>query len=188
MPTYDEISNDWFYLLLPTGQTFEELEAGEDFDDREKTKAILRQMERELPRTFKDVLRIEHFEYSTKVLKRIDEALTPEMIASWIRDSDPDDSNNDFKLTLSELAVYFGSLLAREHRGEWHYARFPNFFESSVVIGDVAFHVFDSLMKRCSDDRCAETLVSKWETFQRVIASSRMASVGTAAGDTRRTS
>jgi hypothetical protein len=170
MPTYSEISDQWFYLLLPKGLTLESFEADDGAADRLKTRTLFEQMERELPLTFENVLRIGRFEYSVGTLRRIDDALTADRIASWIKQSDPDDPNNFFKLTLSELSVYFGNLLQRESRGEWHHARFPNFSQSTVVVNDVAFHVFDSLMKRCSSDRYQETLTSKWKTFQAVIA------------------
>ena len=172
MPTYSEISDEWFYLLLPRGRTLESFEAEEGLEDRKKTRTVFEQMERELPVTLREELRIRRFDYSVDTLEEIDEALTTDRIASWIRMSDPDDPNNTFKLTLSELSVYFGNLLKRENNGEWRHARFPNFFQSSVIVKDVAFHVFDTLMKRCSSDRPHETLTSKWQTFQALIAGS----------------
>jgi len=170
LPTYSEISDEWFYLLLPRGQTFESFEAEKGAQDRLKTKTLFDQMEKELPSTFENVLQIGRFEYAVETLKKIDTALTADRIGSWIEQSDPDDPNNFFKLTLSELSVYFGNLLRREARGEWHHARFPNFSQSSLIVNDVAFHVFDSVFKRCSSDRGHETLSSKWTTFQSVIA------------------
>ncbi|HXH95192.1 MAG TPA: hypothetical protein VNN25_26695 [Thermoanaerobaculia bacterium] len=181
MVKYNVISDEWFYLLLPKGQPFDQFEAADGTQDREKTKTVLSQMAGELPRSFSEILHLSHFEYSVTLLGRVDEALTPDVIESWMEKSDieswmeksdPDDPNNFFKLTLSELAVYLGSLLIRHHGGEWHYSRFPNFFQSSVVINDIAFHVFDTLMKRCSEDHGHEKLLSKWSIFNDVLASS----------------
>jgi len=39
-----------------------------------------------------------------------------------------------------------------------------------VAIGETAIHVFDSVIKRCSSDYRHETLMSKWGTFQRLVA------------------
>jgi hypothetical protein len=125
-------------------------------------------MAEELPRTFADVLEIP-FQYSPALLHRIDNALNRTAVAFWMSRSDPEDPNNDFKLLLSELAVYLGALLVRENAGEWRYARFPNFSQSTVLVGDVEFHVFDTVMKRCSTDFGHETLVSKWQLFQAAI-------------------
>jgi len=172
VPTYETISDDWFYLLLPKGHTLESFEAEAGAEDREKTRKLLTQMEEELPRTFKS-LGLD-FAYSPALLSRIDDALDQRTITSWIRRSDPEDVNNDFRLTLSELSVYLGNLLVREHGGEWRPARFPNYFQSSVAVGSLEFHVFDTLMKRCSTDRSQETLTTKWQLFQAAIDASRI--------------
>jgi hypothetical protein len=172
VPTYAQISDDWFYLLLPKGHTLESFEAAEGAEDREKTKRVLGQMEEELPRTFENLLELQ-FAYSPALLTRIDNALNQRAVEFWIRRSDPEDPNNFFKLTLSELAVYLGTLLVRENSGQWRYARFPNFFQSTVVVGSVEFHVFDTVMKRCSTDRSHETLATKWQLFQAAIDASQ---------------
>ena len=174
MPTYSEIASGWFFLLLPRGDTFESFEAAEGAEDREATKRVLGQMEEELPRTFTNLLEIP-FAYSPSLLHRIDNALNQTAVAFWVRRSDPEDPNNFFKLTLSELAVYLGTLLVREYSGEWRYARFPNFSQSTVVVGSVEFHAFDTVMKRCSTDRSHETLATKWQLFQAAILAAREA-------------
>jgi len=170
--TYKEISDNWFYLLYPKQKTYEQFESEPGIEDREKTANLLRLMDLELPETFRRALSIRDFAYSARILPRVDAALTAETIASWIDVSDPEDVNNVFRLTISELAVFFGNLLLREHNGDWRHARFPNYFQSSVRIGDVAYFVFDTVMKRCSEDYGNETLTSKWATFQGIIAAS----------------
>ena len=61
----------------------------------------------------------------------------------------------------------------REYSGHWRYARFPNFYQSTVIVGDVEFHIFDTVMKRCSTDFGHETLATKWQLFQAAIAATR---------------
>jgi hypothetical protein len=168
VPTYAEISDDWFFLLHPKGHSFESFEAEEGTEDREKTRVLLGKMEAELPRTFSELLDVP-FEYAPALLHRIDNALNRTAVAYWISRSDPEDPNNEFKLTVCELAVYLGALLVREHGGEWRYARFPNYFQSGVVVNNVEFHVFDTVMKRCSTDRSHETLVQKWQLYEAAI-------------------
>jgi hypothetical protein len=170
MLTYEQISDDWFYLLMPAGETFDEFEASAAREDRSRTTVLLNSMRDELPRTFRNIFGIETFEFSLDILRRIDEALTVGEITSWISESNPDDANNFFKLTLSEIAVYYGELLIRTYEGgSWRPARFPNFFQSSVSLDGVLIYVFDTVMKRCSRDYHHETLLSKWETFHSVL-------------------
>ena len=168
MPAYSEIVDDWFYLLLPAGRTAESFEEEPAPEDRAKTEDILQKMTDELPRLFAEVLRIP-LEYSPRTLARIDRVLHQRAIARWVAESDPEDPNNDFKLTLCELAVFLGNLLVIEHGGSWHFARFPNYFNSTVIVGEVEFHVFDTVMKRCSADHGHETLASKWQIFEALI-------------------
>lgn len=103
MASYSEISDDWVYLLMPRGETFDTFEATDGRQDRLRTKAVLDQMENELPRTFKNILGITPFEYSLSVLKQVDFALTSDVMELWRQQSDPGDPNNFSKLTLSEL-------------------------------------------------------------------------------------
>jgi len=109
MLTYAE---NWFYLLLPKGDTYETFEAADGKDDRRKTETVIMQMKDGLPRTLKDILSIDPFEYSVDVLARIDEKLTEQVVSRWVRESDPDDQNNCFKLTRSRNYHLFRRALA----------------------------------------------------------------------------
>jgi hypothetical protein len=177
MLRYEELLDTWFFVRVPKGISFDEFERQDAIEDREKSRNVLTRMEVELPRTCQNIFNVARFEWSLDVLARIDLALDPPEIANWINASDPNDPNNFFKLTVSEIAVYFGELLRRKRLDcEWGYARFPNYFQSAIVIRDVAIHVFDTVIKRCSRDYQQETLLTKWETFQRITESASSSS------------
>ena len=86
---------------------------------------------------------------------------------------DPENPDNEFKLTVSELAVYFGNILLKELGGSWRYARMPNFFESLVQIDDLEIFVFQALIKKCSRDFGHEKLFEKYSAFQEIVEKRR---------------
>jgi hypothetical protein len=57
-----------------------------------------------------------------------------EIAQEWLRHSDPQNLNNEFVRTFSELALHVGDVVVNELGGGWQYARAPNFFESSVIV------------------------------------------------------
>lgn len=171
MASYDEISREWFFLRHPRAVTYQEFEADEGRADREKTRRILETMRREVPKTALRELGIDALSEDMGSLRAVDARLSADVAKVWLRRSDPEDPNNDFKLTLSEFAVFFGQVLIKELGGTWRCARMPNFFQSVVESSALEFLVFDSLMKRVSDDFGSESLVWKLEAFRNELRS-----------------
>lgn len=173
MATYDAISRGWFFLQHPKGISFEAFERESGLADRERTRRLLDQMRTEAPKTAHRVAGVEALTETIEGLRHLDAALSPRLAEGWMRDSDPEDPNNDFKLTLSELAVFFGSVVLKELGGKWRYARMPNYFQSVVVVSDIEMLVFDSVMKRLSDDYSDERLSQKLDLFRTAISQRR---------------
>jgi hypothetical protein len=170
MATYDEISRIWFFLQHPKGLTYEAFERESGLADRERTKRLLDQMRSEAPKTVQRIAGIVACPEAMDGLRTLDGALSPGLAEDWMRGSDPEDPNNDFKLTLSEMAVFFGNVVIKELGGEWRYARMPNYFQSVVSVSGIEILVFDSLMKRLSDDYSGEMLLQKLDLFRAAVA------------------
>jgi hypothetical protein len=176
MATYEFILEEFFTLLFPkTHGSFEAFEAEPGVEDRAATRKVIDDMRRELPAAMSRIFDLE-LDGTIDSLSAIDRLITPRRAETWMKESDADDLGNFFKVTVSEFAVYFGDMLARDLGGSWRYARMPNWPSSVVVASEVEFHVFDSVIKRCSDDFGHETLRSKYDTFARIVSSKRSAS------------
>lgn len=173
MATYERIYKDWFFHRIPRGLTFQEFEASSGEEDREATGAVLQKMRIEIPRTFRRLFDIRKLPPGVDGIKAIDVLLTPKIAEGWMATSDPDDPNNEFKLTLSEFAVVLGDVVASELAGEWHFSRMPNYFESTIRVEGFEMSVFQTVMKKCSDDFGHETLDSKYETFSKLVEARR---------------
>jgi hypothetical protein len=169
MVKYAEISDKWFRLRLPKGISFEEYESEPCIEDRARVRDLLRRMAEEAPLTAQRLFGIKVFPTKFESLRKLDEFLSPEVASEWIRHSDPADPNNEFKLTISEFSVHFGDTVINALGGSWRYARDPNFFQSVVVTEEVTFFVFDSLMKKCSDDFGDERLTKKFKAYVRSV-------------------
>lgn len=169
MATYQEISNRWFFRLHPRGTTFEEYESEPAPRDREKTRALLLRMQQEIPRTVQRLFGIRALPISREGVAILDHLITPGFSQDLIDRSDPEDPNNELRLTLSEFAVHFGAIVIAQNGGTWRYARMPNYFESIVLVEGLEFLVFDILMKKASEDFAAECLADKYDRFAQII-------------------
>jgi hypothetical protein len=162
MATYQEILDDFFYLRFPRSfNTFEEFEAADGPEDRQETVRLLKLMLAEAPITATRILSVDYFPQTPESFLILDERLDPSVAERLIAASNPDDENNPFKLTVCELAVHLGAVLASEYGGGWQFARYPNYFQSRLFLGTVEVHVFDIIMKKCSTDRTTESICDK---------------------------
>jgi len=174
MSTYAEILRDWFFLLYPkTYRSYDEFEAESAIEDRLATHRLLTRMREEAPLTAQRLLGQADLALTSDSLAVLDRLVSPIAAAEWMRRSDPDDPDNEFKLTVSELAVHFGTVLIGSIGGAWRFARMPNYFQSFVTAEDYDFLVFDVLIKKCSSDFGAESIVSKLLTFISMAKSRR---------------
>ena len=162
---YDEISDQWFRLLLPSGVSYETFERDTARADRDRTKRLIRQMAEEAPKTARSLFGIDELPKSKLGIALLDEVLTPEVARIWAEMSDPRDPENELKLNLSEFAVNLGETVAKELDGRWFYARSPNYFQSTVRAGHLEFLPFVVLMKKVSDDLGDELLQDKFDRF-----------------------
>jgi len=170
MATYEEISATWFPLRFKKEcGSFEAFERESAQDDRQASKVLIERMSFEAPRTARAVFGLDDFGEGLESIEILDAHLSPAFADSWMRNSDPCDPNNHFKLTLSEFSAHYGEVMVRILGGGWNFARMPNYFESKVVVGDYLFNVFDALMKRCSDDYSETELCVKLVAFARHI-------------------
>lgn len=169
MARYEQISRDWFTLLHPSDLSYEEFESGVGVEDRQRTCRLFEKMRDEVSNTARRLLGIGPMDGRVESLDLLDEALTARVAESWMNDSDPQDPNNEFKLTVSEFAVYFGDVVVAALGADWHYARAPNFFQSTVRAAGTELLVFDTVMKKVSDDFGQESLRSKFEAFRVLI-------------------
>lgn len=170
MPTYDELEDIWFAVLISPGSgTYEAFESEEAPEDRAECKRLIDGMSAEvinaLDRNFRLYLR---FEPSDMIA--LDEAITPSVIAGCIKESSPSEMMNFFKVTISEMAVLLGNLFIAEVGGKWKYARMPNWFQSSVVTDEGSeLFPFVIMINRFSSDLGHERLHDKfWEFTNRV--------------------
>jgi len=166
---YDEISDQWFRLLLPKGVTYEEFERDRGEDDRDRTKRLVEQMAEEAPKTAEALFGINSLPRSKAGIDLLDNVLTPEVARIWADMSNPRDPENEFKLNLSEFAVHLGESIIRELGGRWFYARSPNYFQSTVQVGTLEFLPFDAMMKKVSEDLGRERLRDKFERFASAV-------------------
>ncbi len=173
MAAYDRIYKDWFFHRIPRGLTFKDYEAAPAEEDREATAAVLQKMRTEVPRTLWRFFEMRSLPSGLDGIKTLDVLLTPSVAEGWMARSDPEDPNNEFKLTLSEFAVLLGDVIASDLRGEWHLSRMPNYFESTIRVEGFEMSVFQTVMKKCSEDFGHETLASKYETFSKMVAARR---------------
>lgn len=173
MARYERIYKDWFFHRLPRGVSFADYEAGPGKKDRVLTGELVERMRRELPKTMSRVFDIKRVPRGAEALQLLDVLWTPEIADALMQRSDTDDENNEFKLTLSELAVFTGDVVLEELGGAWHYARMPNFFESVIRVSGFEMLVFQTVMKKGSDDFGHETLTSKCDAFRKMVASRR---------------
>ena len=169
MAKYANICSDWFYLLHSKGLTYEEYESQQANEDRARTEALLSEMFREVPATAGRVLGLQSLSVDRAGLVLLDRALTAAAVGPLLARSDPEDRNNDFVLTISEFAVFVGEVTVARFGASWHYARMPNYFQSTIRVGTLEFQVFDSVMKKVSDDFGHESLAGKFDTFATLI-------------------
>lgn len=169
MATYEEIVDAWFFLRIPKGVSYEAFEGEPGEADRKKTRDVFEKMRRAIPDTTRRFFSVERLPYTEQGLVLLDERLTPKVAQEWMDHSDPNDPNNFFKLTMSELAVYLGDTYIRTIGGEWKYSRMPNFFQSYVEVLDFEVFVFDMVMKKCSSDVGHESLAGKWNAIREIV-------------------
>ena len=179
MATYEFILTEFFTLLHPKAfPSFDAFEADPGLEDRAKCRQVLNDMRAKLKAAAKRVFDLE-LDGTAESLSAIDRLITPRRAELWMKESDPDELGNFFKVTISEFGVYFGDMLVRDLAGGWRYARMPNWTLSSVVIEDIQFHVFDSVIKKCSDDFGHETLAEKYRQFSSIVIAKRTGSGST---------
>jgi hypothetical protein len=175
MATCASISETWFYLRFPRAyRSYEAFEAEDGIDDRMVSRRVIARMLQEVPLTAKRLFASE-LPLDLGSLKILDERVTPAEAERWMKESDPDDPNNFFKLTLSEFAVHLGTLCVAALGAAWRYARMPNYFESLVIVEGLEFQVFQAIMKKCSHDFGDERLEEKFYTFIRMVELRRSA-------------
>jgi hypothetical protein len=179
MATYATISENWFYRRYPkTLGSFEAFEAEPGIDDRLKSRQVMARMLEEVPLTVSRLYGLDGLPIDLDSLRVLDERITPGEAEWWMKDSDPDDPNNYFKLTVSEFAVFLGTICIGALGASWRYARMPNYFESTIVVEDIEFHVFDTIMKKCSHDFGHEQLSDKFHALATTVAGKRAADSG----------
>ena len=172
LPTFAAISDDWFYLRLPRGVSLEAHEAEPGHDDRTETARVLRLFREHLNDTTA-LFGLQDLPLTLEGLRLLDPYLTPAFFADLLHHSDPDDPNNLFKLTLSELAVYLGDVAADQLGGAWQLARMPNYHESVVVAEHYEYCVWNPVMRRASSDHAQCTLVASYEAFSAAVLNRR---------------
>ena len=172
LPTYAAISDDWFYLRLPRGVSLAEHEAEPGHDDRSATARVLRLFREHLNDTTA-AFGLFDLPLTPAGLRQLDPHLTPAFFASLLERSNPEDPNNLFKLTISELAVYLGDIAADQFGGVWRLARMPNYHESVVFCENYEYSVWDAAMRRASSDQSDRTLVANYETFAQAVLARR---------------
>ncbi len=172
LPTYAAICDDWFYLRLPRGVPLAAHEAEPGHDDRSATARVLRLLREHLNETTA-AFGLYDLPLTPAGLKQLDPHLTPAFFESLLECSDPNDPNNLFKLTLSELAVYLGDITADQFGGVWRLARMPNYHQSVVFCENYEYCVWDAAMRRASSDQANRTLVASYETFASAVLARR---------------
>jgi hypothetical protein len=168
MLTYEEILKHWFYLLIPHDMSFEEFEAEPAPEQRAISSDVISKMSRTVQDKTQALFGCE-LPLSTQCLPIMDKHITPEAAEWWMKDSDPDDPRNFFLITVSEFAVHLGNVLISVAGGNWLYARMPNFFRSTIRIGNLEVSVFDAMMKKCSRDYGDEKLTDKFAAYLNAI-------------------
>jgi hypothetical protein len=162
MATYEQLNVAYFYVRYPRRfASVADFEAEPGEEDRAITERLFGKMAIEAPTTARIEFGIDYFPDTSECFAILDEFLTPEIADRWIAESDPEDENNHLKLNVCELAVHVGNVIVREFHGEWRYARYPNFFNSTVLLAHIEVHVFDMLLKKCSDDYRHENIAEK---------------------------
>lgn len=174
MLSYEQILRYWFPILLPYGQTLDEFELHASAKDRSETARIIVMAEDELDPTVRQVFGLNKFPRDPTCLSLMDERITPAAAEWWMKDSDPDNPGNFFKVMLTVFAVHFGNTLIAAAGGKWFYARWPNFFRSTVRVGNLEILVFDALMKKCSQDFGHEKLTDKFAVYLNTIQANLM--------------
>ena len=172
LPTFAAISDEWFYLRLPRGVSLEAHEAEPGHDDRVETARVLRLFREHLNDTTA-LFGLRDLPLTIEGLQHLDPCLTPAFFGELLGGSDPDDPNNLFKLTLSELAVYLGDVVADQLGGVWRLARMPNYHESVVVVENYEYCVWNPVMRRASSDQAHSSLVASYETFASAVRARR---------------
>ncbi len=56
------------------------------------------------------------------------------------------------------------------------FSRFPNYFTSGVVVGQLEFSIFDAVIKKCSSDFGHQSLHEKFVAFANVVHTAEHAS------------
>lgn len=172
LPTFAAISDNWFYLRLPRGVSLEAHEAEPGHDDRVETARVLRLFREHLNDTTA-LFGLHDLPLTIEGLRLLDPFLTPAFFRELLGRSDPDDPNNLFKLTISELAVYLGDVAADQLGGVWQLARMPNYHESVVVAENYEYCVWNPVMRRASADQAHHTLVASYEAFAAAVLTRR---------------
>lgn len=157
------LSRGGFRLTLPSGVTLKEYETVAAEEERLESERLITSMRREVGITAKEQFLIDDLPEVRQSLELLDDVINPTAAREWMEESDPEDS---FKLTVSEFAVHLGQVVIRELSGKWRFARMPNYFESTVVVGRWKYLPFDAIMKRCSDDYGDESLAEKVDAFR----------------------
>jgi hypothetical protein len=173
MARYEEIYKGWFFHRIPKRLTFQEYESAPGEEDREATRLALEKMRKEVSLTLRRLFEIQSVPRGLDGVKLLDVLVTPAVAERLMAESDPDDPNNEFKLTVSECSVLLGDVVAGELGGEWRLSRMPNYFESAIRVEGFEMLVFQALMKKCSDDYGHETLHTKCNTFSSLVQARR---------------
>lgn len=174
---YEDILNTWFYVLYPRKSgSVEAFEAEDGIEDRLKTADIFVKMLAEAPKTVAQVFEVDDFPLTLDAFSILDAHLTPQVANGWMQRSDPDHANNFFKLNVCELAVHLGTAAMNALEGRWRFSRFPNYFTSGVVVGQLEFSIFDSVIKKCSSDFGHESLHDKLAAFANLVHTAEYAS------------